>query len=158
EEAEVVKETGSAGLFTGKAARGWDMLVTHLADSRAAVGELYGLPRGAQREQTPDSARNQPRVIRVQGVIDPMLESFLVRQIHQAVDAGVQVLVFELESPNGQLLPSINLAFAIAELDPRQVRTVAFIPEAAFSGAAVVAMACDEAYLRPNARWGSATP
>ncbi len=158
EEAVVIKEPGTPGLFTGKAARGWDVLVTHLAENRAAVADLYSLPRDAQREDSPEGNWSQVRLIRVQGVIDPMLESFLVRQIHQAVDSGVQILIFELDSPNGHLLPSINLAFKIAEQDPQRVRTVAYVPETAFSGAALVAMACDEVYLRPTARWGSATP
>ncbi len=158
EEAAVVKEAGSPGVFTGKAARGWDILVTHPADSRAIVGDLYGLPREAQREPASKDAWKQVRVIRVQGQIDPMLESFLARQIHQAEAEGVQVLIFELESTGGHLLASINLAFAIAELDPQRIRTAAFIRESAFSGAAVVAMACDEVYMLPAARWGTASP
>lgn len=158
EEAATVKEAGSPGIFTGKGARGWDVLVTHFADGRAAVGELYGLPREAQREAVANQAWQQVRVIRIQGLIDPMLESFLVRQIHHAEADGVQVLIFELDSSGGHLLPSITLAFAIAELDPQKIRTVAYVPEKAFSGAAVVAMACDEVYLTPTARWGNASP
>jgi membrane-bound serine protease (ClpP class) len=158
EEAVAVKEAGSPGIFTGKAARGWDILVTHLADSRSTVGELYHLPHEAQREMNANQAWNQVRVIRIQGLIDPMLESFLVRQIHQAEADGVQVLIFELDSSGGQLLPSITLAFAIAELDPQRIRTVAYVPEKAFSGAAVVAMGCDDVYLTPTARWGNASP
>lgn len=158
DDATPVKERGSPGIFTGKAARGWDILVTHPAETRSAVGEIYRLPHEAQREMNADQAWNQVRVIRIQGLIDPMLESFLVRQIHQAEADGVQVLIFELDSTGGQLLASITLAFAIAELDPQRIRTVAFIPEKAFSGAAVVAMACDDVYLTPTARWGNASP
>ena len=143
EEQVVVKEAGSPWVFTGKAARGWDILVTHLADSRSAVGEIYGLPHDAQREQAPQEGWKQVRVIPIQGMIDSMLESFLVRQIHQAEADGVQMLIFEIDSSSGQLLPSITLAFAISELDPQRIRTVAFISEKAFSGAAVVAMGCD---------------
>ncbi len=158
EEATVVKEAGSPGVFTGKAARAWDILVTHLADSRTAVGDLYGLPHEAQREQNAREAWKQIRVIHIDGVIDSMLESFLVRQIHQAEADGVEMLIFQLDSSSGQLLPSITLAFAISDLDPQRIRTVAYIPEKAFSGAAVVAMACDDVYLGPDARWGNASP
>jgi membrane-bound serine protease (ClpP class) len=158
EEATVIKEPGTPALFQGKAARGWDILVTHLADSRATVGELYNLPREAQREQPAQETGNRARVIRVHAPIDPMLESFLIRQIRQAEIDGVQTLIFDVKSAGGQLLASINLAFAIAELDPQRIRTAAFVPDTAFSGAALVVMACDEVYLTPLSRWGSATP
>lgn len=158
EEAVVIKEAGSAGVFTGKAARGWDILVTHLAESRTAVAEIYGLPREAQREPTVKEDWSQVRLIRIQGTIDAMLQSFLARQIQQAESDGVQLLIFELQSSGGHLLPSIELAFAIAEVDPQKVRTAAYIPESATSGAAVVAMACDDVFLGPHARWGNASP
>lgn len=158
EDAAALKEAGSPAVFSGKAARSWDVLVTHLAGSRAEVAELYRLPREAQREQPAEEAGQRVRIIRIHGQIDPMLESFLVRQIHQAEGEGVQILIFELNSSGGHLLASINLAYAIAELDPQRIRTAAFIPDTAFSGAALVAMACDEVYLTPTSCWGNATP
>jgi len=153
-----VKDAGSPGLFSGQAARGWDVLVTHLADNRAEVAELYALPRDATREKPADDAWRQVRVIRVQGIIDPMLQSFLERQVHNAEAEGVQLLIFDIDSSHGHLTPCIHLAFAIAELDPQRLRTVAYISGQATSGAALVAMACDDVYLSPMARWGSAIP
>ena len=61
------------------------------------------------------------------------------------------MIIFEIESPGGYLIQSQNLASAIADLADRNVRTVAYIPKTAYSGAAMIALACDEIYLHPHA-------
>jgi membrane-bound serine protease (ClpP class) len=153
-----IKEPGTVGKFSGESARGWDVLVTHLADNRSEVAELYALPKESLREQAAEHEFQRVRLIRVHGVVDPMLQSFLERQVRDAETAGVQLLIFEIDSSHGHLTPCIHLASAIAELDPQRMRTVAYIPGQATSGAALIAMACDEVYLAPQARWGSAIP
>lgn len=153
-----IKEPGSTGQFSGQAARGWEVLVTHLADNRAEVAELYGLPKESLREQTDTAEWQRVRLIRVQGTIDAMMQSFLMRQVHDAEAAGVQLLIFEIDSSHGHLTPCIHLASTISEIDPQRMRTVAYVSGQATSGAALIPMACDEVFLAPTARWGSAIP
>ena len=61
------------------------------------------------------------------------------------------MLIFEVDSPGGELLASTNLANSIAELESRHVRTVAYVPKMALSGAAIVSLGCDEIYMQPDA-------
>src|SRR5262249_19822234 len=82
----------------------------------------------------------------------PMLEQFVLRQIDRATGAGINLLIFEIDSPGGGAQESMTLAHTIADLSSKKVRAVAYVPKRAFSGAAIIAMGCDEIYLEKNAR------
>jgi membrane-bound serine protease (ClpP class) len=155
---DVVKEGGMVGTFRGATARNLDILVTQLADSRSGVGELLGLPREALREQSAEKENRRVRLIKVDGVIDRLQESFLARQVDRAVREGAQVVVFQFSSPGGEFDPSFNLAQIIAQLEDHKIHTIAYIPDAATSGAAIVALACDEIIMHPAAKIGDMRP
>ena len=157
-QSDVVKEAGLPGQFRGATARELDILVVQTANSKSAVGDLYALPREAQREQSGEKEARKVRLIRVDGMIDPVQETFLERQIQRAVSSGAQVIVFEIDSPGGYLHSSENLAEAIMQLEERKVRTIAYVPHGAFSGAAIIALGCDEIIMHPDARLGDAGP
>ncbi|MEX0715689.1 MAG: NfeD family protein [Planctomycetaceae bacterium] len=157
-EVRTIKEAGSVGLFTGREARGHDVLVTQTADSRAELADRYGLPAGALREDAVAGEDRKVRLIRVEGMIEPVLESFIERQIDRAVADGATVIVFEITSPGGYIVTSEQLATTIADLESKNIRTVAYIPKQAISGAAIVALGCDEIYLRRDAQIGDAIP
>ncbi|MBX3443028.1 MAG: hypothetical protein KF774_11540 [Planctomyces sp.] len=159
-DSRTIKEPGSVGLFSGAQARHDEMLIARAAASRREVADGYGLPEETLRE-TPRTSRgtaDQVVLIEVHGMIEPILASFLNRQIERSVDAGAKTLIFEITSPGGYLQHSLDLANAIADLEKRGVRTVAYIPNAAISGAAIIALGCDEIYLTPNAKMGDAGP
>lgn len=155
---KTIKEAGTPGVFTGERARGYNVLIMHTAQSREEVGALYRLPREAMRED--HTAGDAPRamLIRIDDMIEPLLEQFVLRQIDRAVAAGVNLLIFEIESPGGYLTSSFNLANTIADLHEKKVRTIAFIPKQAISGAAIIALGCDEIYLTPGGLIGDAGP
>lgn len=155
---ETVKEAGFAKTFSGRQARAMDVLVMQTADSRAELADLYDFPLEALREDPTAGDDLQVRVIKVDGMIEPVLETFLERQIDRSLAAGTNLLIFEIDSDGGFLQTSTNLAHKIADLDPKQVRTVAYVPNRAFSGAAIVALGCDEIYMHPSAKIGDAGP
>ena len=155
---EVVKVAGIAGTFRGGTARTMDILVVHTADSRGAVADLYSLPRESLREQTAENEIRRVRLIKIDGVIDTLQESFIVRQIDRAVAGGAQVIVFQIDSPGGYLGASFNLADEIIKLEERKVRTIAYIPKQAISGAAIISLGCDEIIMHPDAMIGDAGP
>jgi membrane-bound serine protease (ClpP class) len=158
EAADLVKEAGALGVFRGSTARGLEILVNNTANSRPDVAALYNLTREALREPPQDREFRQVRVIRLEGMITTLEETFIQRQMQRALADGAELLIFEIESPGGELLASTNLAKSIAELDPKQVRTIAYVPDMALSGAAIVALGCDEIYLQPGAKLGDAGP
>lgn len=155
---EVIKEAGLVGTFRGATARSLDILVAQTAEGRSGVAELYGLSREALREQASEKEVGKVRLIKVDGIIDPLQEAFLVRQIERAVAGGAQVIVFQIDSPGGYLGASFNLSKAIVDLESQKVRTIAYVPQEAHSGAAIIALGCDEIIMHPNAQIGDAGP
>jgi len=155
---ETVKETGVSGKFSGNKARALDILVSHLAESRADVAAIYNLDQNALREDPTLGEAPRVSLIKIDGMIEPILEEFIKRQIHRAVNEGSNLLIFEIDSPGGFLLASEELAHVIADLDPKKVRTVAYVPHQALSGAAIIALGCDDIILTPDAHIGDAGP
>jgi membrane-bound serine protease (ClpP class) len=153
---QTIKEIGEPGRFSGTQARDLDFLVSHLAKSKGDLADFYGLDPDQLREKVAVAADVKVRLIRVTEVVDPILESFLIRQTERSIDEGANLIIFEIESPGGLLQSAESLARYIADLEQRKIRTIAYIPDYAYSGAALVSLGCDEIYLRENARIGDA--
>ncbi len=158
ENVEIVKEAGVIGSFQGSSARSLDILVSQTAENRLSVAALYGLQRESLREIAIEKETRKVRLIKVDGIIDRLQESFLVRQIERAVADDAQAIVFEIDSPGGLLVASITLANAIADLEAKKIRTVAYVPREAISGAAIISLGCDEIIMHPDAKIGDAGP
>jgi len=155
---QTIKEAGDAGIYSGSKARSLDVLAVQTAISRGEIAQLYNLPREALRDDPTAGDRPRAEMIKVDGKIESVLEAFIERQIDRAVASGVNLIIFNIDSAGGPLSQSQNLASAIADLDPKKVRTVAYIPKEAIGSAAVIALGCDEIYLQPTARFGDARP
>lgn len=153
-----IKEAGVVGRFSGRHANNGRFLVSQTRESRQEVAELYQLSPESMREKA--GAGETPKVafIEVHDMIEPILETFMVEQIDRAVANGVNTIIFEIDSPGGYLYTSENLAFKIADLEDDDVRTVAYIEREAISGAAIIAMGCDEIYMHADASIGDAGP
>ncbi len=93
-------------------------------------------------------------LIRFEGPITPLLEQFVYRKLDLAKKRKVDLVVIEIDSPGGFVDSSFNLATRLRDLD--WADTVAFVPREALSGAAIVALGCDEIIMAPNARIGDA--
>jgi membrane-bound serine protease (ClpP class) len=93
-------------------------------------------------------------VIEFQGVIGPGLEQFFFRKLDAAKEAGADLVVVEIDSPGGRLKESLEIAWRLAKID--WAHTVAYVPDRAISGAAIVSLGCDEIIMAPNACWGDA--
>jgi len=158
ENVEVVKDSGIIGTFRGSSARGLDILIAQTADNRTAVASFYGLQRDALREPVVEKENRKVRLIKLDGVIDRLQESFILRQIDRAVAEDSQAIVFQIDSPGGLLVESITLANAIASLEEKKIRTIAYVQREAISGAAIISLGCDEIYLHPEAKIGDAGP
>src|SRR5690606_19114080 len=58
----------------------------------------------------------------------------------------------------GYLWVCHDLSMTIAYLQDRDIKTVAYIPKDAYSGGAILAVGCDEIYMKPSATIGNAIP
>ncbi|MCA9108684.1 MAG: hypothetical protein KDA52_01950 [Planctomycetaceae bacterium] len=157
-DSRTIKEPGQPGLFSGAQARNAGFLTMQTVENRHDLAVAYELPLESLREQPKPGSFNRVSLIEVKGAIDPLLESFLERQIDRAVADGSEVIIFEIDSPGGLLWQSRDLSYAIADLEEQGIRTIAYVPEQALSGAAIIALGCDEIYLTPNGLIGDAGP
>lgn len=153
-----IKEQGDVFTLSGSRARQLDVLVMQTAEDRVDLADLYDFDRRYLRENITGGKPPRARIIKIDGVIDPILHEYVEREIRRAVSENANLIIFEIRSPGGYLLDSEQLADRISQLDGKKFRTVAYVPEYALSGAAIVAMGCDDIFLHPDAKIGDAGP
>jgi membrane-bound serine protease (ClpP class) len=86
--------------------------------------------------------------------INPLSGALLKRKFQAAVDAGVDVIIFDIHSPGGFTFVTFDLMDMV--LDAKEVETVAYIEKDAISGAALFSLAMDTILMKPDARIGDA--
>jgi membrane-bound serine protease (ClpP class) len=115
------------------------------------------LAGGLAAAEPPDAPRYTHGVlIRFEGPITPGLERYLSRKLDIAKQQGADLVILEIQSPGGLLVESLRIAELMRDLP--WAHTAAYVPEKALSGAAIVALGCDEILMAPTARLGDAGP
>ncbi len=153
-----IKPAGVVGLFSGAQAESEGFLVAHTARNAEELARWYRLDPTELADQRQHAPAQRSFLIKVEGEIQPLLTAYLQRQIERAVERRADTVIFEIDSPGGLLQDSLQLAFAIADLEQHGIRTVAYVPHDAVSGAALIALGCDEIYLHPKGKIGDAGP
>ena len=153
-----IKDAGDQGIFFGEQARSMDLLVSQTAEARSDVASIYRLPAIAMREKTQASGTPEVLLIRIEGMIEPLMQNFFNQQLRRARSENIDIIIIEIDSPGGLLGTAETMADDIAALEQDGIRTVAWIPREAISGAAIIALGCDEIYMHPDARIGDAAP
>ncbi|QDT02345.1 hypothetical protein K227x_07210 [Rubripirellula lacrimiformis] len=120
------------------------VIVTTIAATQAA----------AQVFRQPDDNRRSAVIIPMHEDINSLSGAILKRNFQQAVESGVDVIIFDIDSPGGRVDVTFELMDMILEAD--NVETVAMIRRDAISGAALMALACDKILMKPGARLGDA--
>ena len=98
------------------------------------------------------AASKKTYVIRLEGEIAPGLQGFFERSLSTAISDGAEVVVLDIESPGGRLDTTIEMVNCLNETEG--VEFVAFIRHSAYSGAAMLALACDRIEMHPDAQLG----
>jgi len=94
-----------------------------------------------------------PVIIDITGEITPKLASRVQTLLGTSLESGrVNWVGLRIDSGGGDLAASVRLATTIAKIDSNSVRTVAYVPTEATGGAALVALACDQLVMHPEAR------
>jgi len=153
-----IKDAGDRGVFFGEQARSMDLLVAQTAKARSEVASIYRLPASAMREETTTTATPKVLLIKIEGIIEPLMQNFFNQQLRRARAEKVDIIIIEIDSPGGLLGTAETMADDIAALEDHGIRTVAWVPREAISGAAIIALGCDEIYMHPEARIGDAAP
>lgn len=153
-----LKEAGAPWTVSGKQAQQRQILVSRLADSRREIADVYRVPVDSLRELiTPDDVANVA-LIALHGEIDPVFQTFALNQIEKAVSDGVKTIIFEIDSPGGMVEVCMELSSRIIRLNESGIQTIAYIPKQAVSGGAILAVACTDIYMHPDATIGDAIP
>ena len=112
------------------------------------------LPAGGDLPRTP--AKGVVRV-RIEGELDVGTRSALQRAVRRAESDRAGLLV-ELDTPGGEIERMWQLAAQIDEASQSGVHTVAWVHDRALSAGALLALACDDLYVRTQSTIGAAAP
>jgi membrane-bound serine protease (ClpP class) len=151
---EVLVPSGSLGSFTGREGREFGF-VKLLASDSAALARGLGLPREDVIEDQSLVGDWRPVMLELNGPITPrkvrQLQTLIGSEINDHI---VNWIGLRIDSAGGDLEDCLQLASTLAELDANEVRTVAYVPVEAAGGASLVALACDQLVMQPNAHVG----
>ena len=112
---------------------------------------LLGVAESSAKEPT---AYGRGVLIRFEGEIGPGLQAYLYRKLDVAKEQGADLVIVEIDSPGGLLKESLEIARHLQALD--WAHTVAYVPQRAVSGAAIVSLGCDEILMARSAEIGDA--
>jgi membrane-bound serine protease (ClpP class) len=151
---EVLVPRGALGSFTGREGRE-DGFVKLLASDPDALARGLALPQEAVIEDQSLVGEWAPVMLELNGPITPrkvrQLQTLIGSEIN---DHKVNWIGLRIDSTGGDLENCLQLADTISELDSNEVRTVAYVPLEAAGGAALVALACDQLVMQPDAHIG----
>lgn len=91
-------------------------------------------------------------VIPIEDDIERGLEAFLSRTTEEALEAGADHIIFEINTPGGSVEAADNIGTIISKLD---IPTTSFIISEALSAGSYIALHTDTIYMTPRARMGA---
>ena len=139
------------GLYSGRRGRQDLGFVSYLAKDRADLAHALELPADAVRDDPSLEGKWKPVQVPVKGLITTALVTETQRKIGEQIDGGVNFICLAIDSAGGSPQDSINLANYLASLEPSKVRTVAYVAKRARGDAALIALACDQIVMAPDA-------
>ncbi len=98
----------------------------------------------------------QVAVLPIEGPIDQVTATSLNRRMKEAVADGADAIVFEINTPGGELMSTFEICRMIKYDAPEN--TVAWIHPFAFSAGTIIALACREIVISPDATFGDSAP
>lgn len=155
--ADTVVGPDKPAIFRGEQLRVDYGFVSHLAKDRSELAAALKLPASALEDDPSLGGAWRSVLIRIDGPIRTDKVNFITRTLEQRLAAGdVNFVCVEIDSAGGSLNDSLRLAQTLADLQSRNIRTVAYVPTLARGDAALIALACDHLAVRPDAKIGGA--
>ena len=90
-----------------------------------------------------------------QEMIDPGITAFVERAIKDSDEAGVDAIIFDIDTFGGRVDAAAVIRDAIIDADPL---TIAFINKRAISAGALIALSCDKIVMVKGGEIGAVTP
>src|SRR5699024_8428791 len=102
----------------------------------------------AEDNQEKSDSNQLVYVIPVEKEVERGLEAFLIRSTNEAIEAGADHIVFEIDTPGGRVDSAGQIGKLLQSLD---IPTTSFIVNEALSAGSYIALNSDTIYMRPNA-------
>lgn len=145
---------GEVGQFKGHMARELH-IVNYLAEDRGALVRALDLPREAALSDPAGDGQWRAVRVDVKGPITGQLASQVQSVMDDEIRAGTNFFCLSVDSPGGSPQDTIGtLANFLTSPALANRRTVAYITKEARGDAAILAMACDEVVMFPDANLG----
>jgi len=145
---------GEMGRFSGADLRS-KVFASHLARDRVELATALGLPVGGIDEDPTLGEGRRALRVDLTGPIKSDKITWVERSIRRKIEQdGVNFVCLTISSAGGSPHDSIRLATYLADLDPSQVRTVAFVESEARADAALIALGCDQLVVTETAVLG----
>lgn len=91
-------------------------------------------------------------IVPVEKEVERGLEAFLIRSTNEAIEAGANHIIFEVDTPGGRVDSAGQIGKLLQGMD---ISTTAFIVNEALSAGSYIALNSDTIYMRPNATMGA---
>ncbi len=118
------------------------------------LGGMGQTPGGSQ--PTAATPAENVAVITIKGPIDRVMAMSVARRIKAAEAGGAGAIVFDIDTPGGEVGAVLDICTSIKQ--SRITNTVAWINPNAYSGGAIIAVACREIVVADAASFGDALP
>ncbi|WP_442962157.1 NfeD family protein [Pseudogracilibacillus sp. SE30717A] len=91
-------------------------------------------------------------IIPIEKEVERGLEAFLTRSTNEAIEAGANHIIFEVDTPGGRVDSAGQIGKLLQSLD---IPTTAYIVNEALSAGSYIALNSDTIYMNPNATMGA---
>src|SRR5699024_5208330 len=91
-------------------------------------------------------------MIPIEDEVERGLEAFLIRSINEAIEAGANHIIFEIDTPGGRVDSAGQIGKLLQGLD---IPSTAYIVNEALSAGSYIALNSDTIYMQPNATMGA---
>lgn len=98
------------------------------------------------------SANKLVYFIPIENEVERGLESFIARATQEAVDAGANHIVFEIDTPGGLVNAAGKIGSLLHDLD---IPTTSYVRKEALSAGSYIALHTDNIYMRPGSTMGA---
>jgi membrane-bound ClpP family serine protease len=129
--------------------------VNYLAADRTSLARALKLQPEAVQDDPALAGGWKPVQVNIKGAVTSTNVDITRKKIDEQIDQnGVNLIVLWIDSDGCSFDSSIQLANHLVELDSTKIRTVAYIPHHARGDAALLALACDQIVMAPDAVLG----
>ena len=108
----------------------------------------------AQQNQSREQANCA--LIPLHGEVDFALASFAKRSAQRVKDAGVETIIFDIDTFGGRVDSALDISKTITDLD--SIKTIAYVSVKAISAGALIALSADEIVMKEATTIGDCAP